>query len=127
MRKLGKRTILALILGTLAVALATAYYFIDPVEVRWMPRCLWKVATGTDCPGCGSQRMAHALMHGDFLAAWHANAYALCMIPVILFLIWLEFAKDKYPKLYVAVHRPAVITSLMATIILWWIFRNLFF
>ncbi len=127
MLNLGKKTILAIFIVIMAVALAIAYYFFDPVEVRWMPRCLWKVATDTDCPGCGSQRMAHALMHGDFSAAWHANAYALCMIPVIVFLIWLEFAKDCYPKLYATVHRPAVIMSLMATIILWWIFRNLVF
>lgn len=125
MRNLGKRTILAIIIGFLAVALATAYYFFDPVEARWMPKCIWKMATGTDCPGCGSQRMAHALIHGDFLGAWHANAYALCMIPVIMFLLWLEFAKDRYSKLYATVHRPAVITSLVSTVILWWVFRNL--
>ena len=127
MHKLGKRTFLALAVVILAVALATAYYFFDPVEVRWMPRCIWKVATGTDCPGCGSQRMAHALMHGDFVGAWHANAYALCMLPVVIFLLWLEFDKVRYPKLYAAVHRPAVISSLLATVILWWAFRNIVF
>lgn len=107
------------------IVLATAYYFFDPVEVKWMPKCIWKVATGTDCPGCGSQRMAHALMHGDIRGAWHANAYALCMMPVIIFLLWLEFTKGRYPKLYAIVHRPAVISSLVATIIIWWVFRNL--
>ena len=127
MHKLGKRTFLALAVVILAVALATAYYFFDPVEVRWMPRCIWKVATGTDCPGCGSQRMAHALMHGDFVGAWHANAYDLCMLPVVIFLLWLEFDKVRYPKLYAAVHRPAVISSLLATVILWWAFRNIVF
>ncbi|MDE5996679.1 MAG: DUF2752 domain-containing protein [Muribaculaceae bacterium] len=108
-----------------AVALASAYYFFDPAEVRWMPRCIWKVATGTDCPGCGSQRMAHAIMHGDFLGAWHANAYALCMLPVVVFLIWIEFAKHIHPKLYAKVHHPVVITSLASSIFLWWLFRNL--
>lgn len=121
----NKRSFWAIVVAISLIALATAYYFFDPVEVKWMPKCIWKVATGTDCPGCGSQRMAHALMHGDFLGAWHANAYACCMIPVIIFLLWLEFAKDRYSKLYAIVHRPAVITSLAATVILWWVFRNL--
>ena len=121
----SKRAIWAIIVVVSFVALAIAYYLFDPVEVRWMPKCIWKVATGTDCPGCGSQRMAHALMHGDFSGAWHANAYAFCMIPVIIFLLWLEFAKSRHPKLYIAVHRPAVIMSLVATVILWWVFRNL--
>ncbi|MDE6480138.1 MAG: DUF2752 domain-containing protein [Muribaculaceae bacterium] len=122
---LNKRTFGAIVVAVAIIAFAIAYYFFDPVEVKWMPKCIWKVATGTDCPGCGSQRMAHALMHGDFRSAWHANAYALCMIPVIIFLLWLEFAKNRCPKLYAIVHRPAVITSLLATVILWWVFRNL--
>lgn len=121
----NKRTFWAIVVTVLVIALAIAYYLFDPVEVKWMPKCIWKVATGTDCPGCGSQRMAHALMHGDLLGAWHANAYALCMLPVIIFLLWLEFAKGRYPRLYAAVYRPAVITSLAATIILWWVLRNI--
>lgn len=122
---LNKRTFWAIVVTISLIALAIAYYLFDPVEVKWMPKCMWKVATATDCPGCGSQRMAHALMHGDFRGAWHANAYALCMIPVIIFLLCLEFAKARYPKLYATVHRPAVITSLAATVILWWVLRNL--
>lgn len=125
MHKIGKRALLAFMLVSFAVALATAYYFIDPVEVRWMPRCLWKVATGTDCPGCGSQRMAHALMHGDISGAWYANAYALCMLPLVAFLIWLEFVKHHHPKLYAKVHHPVAITFLASSIFLWWLFRNL--
>lgn len=121
----NRKPLIALLLVFLAVALATAYYFFDPVEVKWMPRCIWKVATGTDCPGCGSQRMAHALLHGDIAGAWHANAYALCMLPVILFLIWLEFSRGRHPKLYARVHRQSVILTLAFTVIAWWLLRNL--
>ena len=105
--------------------LAAAYYFFDPMEAKWMPKCLWRVATGTDCPGCGSQRMAHALMHGDFAGAWHANAYAMCMLPLILFLLWLEMAGESHPKLYARVHRQWVIAALGASVIVWWIARNI--
>lgn len=122
---LSKRSVVAISIICLAIALAVAYYFFDPVEVSWMPRCIWKVATGTDCPGCGSQRMAHSLMHGDFNGAWHANAYALCMIPLIGFLIWLEFIREKYPGLYRRVHSPFVIWTLVVSVFAWWILRNL--
>lgn len=120
-----RKSLIALLLVLVAVAFATAYYLFDPLEVRWMPRCLWKAATGTDCPGCGSQRMAHALMHGDIAGAWHANSYALCMLPVIIFLFWLEFSRDKHPKLYSRVHHYAVILALAVSVIVWWILRNL--
>ncbi len=122
-----KSTYALLLLIVTAGVLAWAYYRFDPIEAGWMPRCIWKVATGTDCPGCGSQRMAHAIMHGDLEGAWHANAYALCTLPVILFLIVLEFSRDRYPKLYARVHHKAVILTLAFTVIAWWILRNLLF
>ncbi len=122
---LSKRAWVAAIIAVLAIALAIVYYYFDPVEARWMPRCLWKVATGTDCPGCGSQRMAHALVHGDILGAWRANAFALCMIPLIGLLLVLELNREKYPKLYRKVHAPWVIWTLAAAVLIWWIVRNI--
>ena len=121
----NKRALWAIVMAVSVMALAITYYFFDPLEVKWMPKCIWKVSTGLDCPGCGSQRMVHALVHGDFLGAWNANAYALCLIPFIIFLLWLEFAKSRYSKLYTLVHHPAIITSFAASVILWWIFRNI--
>ncbi len=121
---LSKRVWIAGIIAVLAISLAIVYYYFDPVEARWMPRCLWKVATGTDCPGCGSQRMAHALVHGDILGAWHANAFALCIIPLIGLLLVLELNREKYPKLYRKVHTPWVIWTLAAAVLIWWILRN---
>lgn len=120
------RKALAVAIVMLLIVLASVYYFFDPSEVGWMPRCLWKVLTDTDCPGCGSQRMVHALMHGDIIAAWHANAYALCMIPVIIFLFWLEFSRERHPGLYTRVHRTSVIMSLAFSVLGWWILRNLY-
>lgn len=114
----------AVFLGLLVV-LGVVYYFVDPMEVRWMPKCLWKLATGTDCPGCGSQRMAHALMHGDLRAAWHANAYALCMLPLIGGMIWLEFSRERYPQIYRKVHSPLLIWALAGSVLIWWVVRNL--
>lgn len=121
----SRRTLLAIVLVALAVMLGIVYYFFDPIEARWMPRCLWKVATGTDCPGCGSQRMAHALVHGDMAGAWHANGYAMCMIPLVGCMLGLELNRERWPKLYRKVHAPWVIWTLAASVVVWWIVRNL--
>ncbi|MDE5584912.1 MAG: DUF2752 domain-containing protein [Muribaculaceae bacterium] len=121
---LSKRTVLALVLGILICLLAVVYFFFDPMDAGWMPRCIWKVATGTDCPGCGSQRMAHALMHGDLPGAWRANAYALCLLPLIALMLWLEFFREKHPRFYGKLHSPAVIRILGASVLGWWILRN---
>lgn len=121
----NKRAFWAIVAAVSVIALAIAYYFFDPVEVKWMPKCIWRVVTGTDCPGCGSQRMAHALMHGDICAAWHANAYAVCMIPVIGLMLCLELFREKYSSLYMRVYSPWVIWTLVVSVFVWWILRNL--
>lgn len=111
-------------MGLLAV-LAVVYYFFDPMEARWMPKCIWKVATATECPGCGSQRMAHALMHGDLRAAWQANAYALCMLPLVGVMLWLELFRERHPVMYSRVHSPVAIWVLTVSVLVWWVVRNL--
>lgn len=120
----GKKGI-ATAAATLLASAAVVYYFFDPSKARWMPKCLWKTLTATDCPGCGSQRMAHALMHGDFAGAWNANAFAVCMIPVAAALFWLEFSRNRHPDLYRKVHSPWLIAILATAVIAWWIARNL--
>lgn len=122
---LDKRIFWTIAFVVLLAVLGVVYFFIDPMEVRWMPRCIWKVATGTDCPGCGSQRMAHALMHGDLRAAWQANAYAFCMLPIIGGLVWLEFFRERHPRLYRQVHSPGAIWGLGISVLAWWVVRNL--
>lgn len=109
----------------LLAILAVVYFFFDPLEARWMPKCIWKMATGTECPGCGSQRMAHALMHGDVGVAWKANAYAMCMLPVIGVLLWLEVSRERHPRFYRCVHSPVMIWTLGLSVLFWWVMRNL--
>lgn len=116
---------MAVVVAVLFVVMASVYFFFDPSEARWMPKCIWKAATGTDCPGCGTQRMAHALMHGDFRGAWQANAFALCMMPVIAFLLFLECFREKYQMFYRRVHSPWVIGMIAVAVVVWWIVRNL--
>lgn len=121
----SKRIIWIVAVSVFLVLLAVVYYFVDPMQAGWMPRCIWKSITGTDCPGCGSQRMAHALMHGDLRGAWQANAYALCILPLIVFMVWLEVFRDRYPLVYRKVHSPMVIGVLSVSVFAWWIVRNL--
>lgn len=119
----GKILVAAVIVAI--VVFGVVYFIFDPSESAWMPRCLWKTLTDTDCPGCGSQRMAHALLHGDLRGAWQANAFVLCTLPLVGFLLWLELTCTRHPRLYAAVHRPLFIWLLAAAILLWWLLRNL--
>lgn len=108
------------------VVLGVVYYFFDPLESRWMPQCIFHRLTGLQCMGCGSQRMLHALLHGDFTAAFHANLFGMLMLPVIAFMAWAEVRRQEYPSLYRRVFSPAVIYSLIALMLVWLILRNIF-
>ncbi|GHF62921.1 hypothetical protein GCM10018787_08760 [Streptomyces thermodiastaticus] len=65
--------------GTLAaVAAAFAYVgTVDPNEPGHYPVCPLLHFTGLYCPGCGGLRSAHAVAHGDLIAALHDNALAV--------------------------------------------------
>lgn len=68
------------------------YLTIWPTEYR-VP-CLFHVATGLLCPGCGTTRSLTALIHGDLATAFAFNQL-IYFIPV--FLIAYELAKrSKY-------------------------------
>ena len=70
-----------LILGTAALAAAVLFLF-DPATARFYPPCLFKTFLGTQCPGCGSLRAAHQLLHGNVSQAWALNKSLLIALPL---------------------------------------------
>jgi hypothetical protein len=60
--------------GVLAgVLLLAVLFFFDPATTGFYPPCLFRTILGTQCPGCGSLRAAHQLLHGNIAAAWALN------------------------------------------------------
>lgn len=112
--------------ATLAGAMTVVYFFVDPAQSKLMPRCLFKSLTGWDCPGCGSQRMLHALLHGDWAGAWHANPLLLSMVPYFLLLGFVSLFRTRYRRLYSLLNSPAAIAVIFTLMILWFIGRNIF-
>ena len=74
--------------ATACLAAALILFFCDPVRVPVYPHCLFHQATGLDCPGCGSLRAMHALLHGHFAAALRFNAFVVLSLPLFA---WLGF------------------------------------
>ena len=121
----SRRLTVILIFISLSV-LATLYTLCDPAKSDWMPKCIFHLTTGYDCPGCGSQRAMHALMTGDFAGAFRANSFLFLLAPFILLLAIAEFSPNRYPRLYRFVTSSVVIYSLLGLIVAWTIFRNIF-
>lgn len=120
----SKRTIVAVAVAIVAIAVVAAYAVIDPSS-GYLPRCPVKTLTGFDCPGCGSQRMFHSLLHGDLRSAWSYNPFVFLMVPVVVAAIVGEVWSRKFPRLHRAMSSPAVIVGVIVATALWTLWRNL--
>ena len=108
------------------VVVAVIYFIFDPVSSNWMPQCLFHRFTGLQCTGCGTQRMLHALLHGDFEAAFHYNMFLFCMMPVLIFFLGLEMSRKKFPKLYAKFHSVWLIAVFGVMVVGWTVVRNIY-
>ena len=64
------------------LGLLAAYFRLDPAHYPF-PRCPMLLLTGLHCPGCGSQRALHALLHGELRRAAGLNLLAVLCVPVL--------------------------------------------
>src|SRR5262249_16351094 len=71
--------------GVAVTAMLVLFCF-DPANVRIYPAGAFHAVTGMDCPGCGSLRAMHQLLHGHLATAMRLNPLAVLSVP---FLGWL--------------------------------------
>jgi hypothetical protein len=78
-------------LAFVTAAGAWVLYTFAPGSFAFYPRCPFHTLTGLQCPGCGSTRAMHQLLHGNVGAAFRLNpmlfvlfAVALCALPSVL-------------------------------------------
>lgn len=120
----NKTTAARFIVPAVVVFVTVFYFFADPLTARFMPQCVFYKLTGLKCVGCGSQRMLHAILHGDFYGAFQANALAFISLPFIAFLLWLETRRNKYRRLYARIYTKAFIVVVVVIFAGWFILRN---
>ena len=93
-------------------------------EVWGLP-CLFRVATGYSCPGCGAQRALHSLMHGHFLAAIRYNYFLPWVVVFLLIFQCLRyFEKGRFIRVRLS-SNPAILVYMLITLF-WVIIRNLY-
>jgi hypothetical protein len=111
-----------------AIAGGVIYFCFDPALSRWFPKCPFLLATGLKCPGCGSQRAIHGLLHLDLPAAFSQNALLVCSLPYLFLLTAARITQFFSPRSMFPVHiqRPVIIRSYFASVILFWTLRNIF-
>lgn len=124
-RDLKNNTILYILLAAVCAGLLLVYSRFNPEESGWFPKCLFLQITGLKCPGCGSQRVIHSLLHLDVRKAFEANALLVLSIPYIAALFASVILKGRFPRFYNALNSFPVIITISALVIGWWIVRNI--
>ena len=110
----------------LALILGVIYSVFDPLKSSYFPSCPFKSVTGLDCPGCGSQRAFHELLHLNFRKAFEYNALLVLSIPYLLLLMVFNFesVKQRFPKLERILFGWKSVWIITIIVILFFIFRN---
>ena len=128
-RQAGRRSALGrvrLLAAALAVLGGLALLFVaDPATSGLFPPCPFHAMTGLHCPGCGTLRALHQLLHGNVPAALGLNPLAVVLLPVIACWFLFRLGQVVRGRSAPAVILPAFwIWTLLGVIIAFWILRN---
>ena len=121
-----RRSFIIIIVIAALLVLGLVYYAVDPASSSAMPKCSFLSLTGYKCPGCGSQRAIHALLHGDVVAAFKYNAFMLISVPWLALCLFAESQRTRNPRWYVRLNAPLLIWLYLAMLLIWWVLRNIF-
>lgn len=75
-----------------ALVAVPVLYAVNPYSTH-VPLCPFHAMTGLNCPLCGATRATYSLLHGDLVAALHANVLYVAGIPVLL-VLWARWYRD---------------------------------
>lgn len=102
-----------------------ALFVLDPSEGSFYPPCPFHRLTGLYCPGCGSLRAVHQLLHGNLPVALGLNPLMVLSLPFLGYCL-ISPCVATVAKRANAGFIPAFwIWLILLVIILFWILRNL--
>lgn len=111
------------------IALGILLFRYNPSEHALFPKCPFYSLSGLKCPGCGSLRAAHQLLHGRIGEAFRLNAALVISLPYLLLGFgydltgpWRGLAQKIYRTLYGKYAAKGWAVALIA----YWALRNIF-
>ena len=84
MQKVNENRACVVLAGACALATVMLRVF-DPATSGLFPPCPVRYLTGWYCPGCGSLRAIHQLLHGNLRAAWAMNPLTVMLLPFLAY------------------------------------------
>jgi hypothetical protein len=116
---------LLLAMATVAAGMVMLWRF-DPATSGVFPPCPLRYLTGWYCPGCGSLRALHALLHGDLQTAWAMNPLTIILLPFLSYGLASHILRSFRGQGLSKVFIPAIwIRALALVIVVFGIARNI--
>ena len=116
---------LVFVFGVICVLLFVLFVF-NPADGSFYPPCLFHELTGLYCPGCGSLRAAHQLLHGNLPAAFGLNPMLVLSLPFLGYWFISRYVHAGRNRNSAGFIIPAFMIWLILLIIVsYWILRNL--
>ena len=81
----------SLLLIGLIILSAVILFLFNPQVSAFYPTCPLNEYTGLYCPGCGTQRAAHEILHGNIIQAFGLNALFTLSVPFAIYYTFVEF------------------------------------
>ncbi len=118
--------IVVAIFAVIGVALGF-YYNYNPSQHSFFLPCPFKFTTGYHCPGCGSQRAIHQLLHLDFVAAFRLNPLFILSIPLIIYGVGVKIANYIFKTSYRVefFYSRFFIYGYFSIALIYWVVRNI--
>ncbi|MGO8674568.1 MAG: DUF2752 domain-containing protein [Limisphaerales bacterium] len=113
------------LIAAAAVATGLVLFRFDPARCPFYPTCQFHRLTGLQCPGCGSLRAMHQLLHGRLPAALHFNALLVASLPFMGWWAALMMVRLRSGRPLADGIRPAWLWCALAATLAFGVLRNL--
>ncbi|HKM45109.1 MAG TPA: DUF2752 domain-containing protein [Dysgonamonadaceae bacterium] len=117
-----------MVVAILVATVLIIFFYIDPNIYPFFPKCPFLTVTGLECPGCGSQRAFHQLLHLNIAGAFKQNPLVVIFGPYILLGLYIEYIadKNKFKKVKSVLFGNYAAITILVVIMGYWIGRNIF-
>src|SRR3954471_1759987 len=113
------------VLACMGVIGSSILYIFDPARFGFYPICALYRTTGLLCPGCGSLRAVHQLLHGHLTEALRFNALLVCSLPFVGAVSGVWLARALKGQSFALPVRPSLVWIGVVILFLFGIARNL--
>lgn len=113
-------------LTSFIVLSAIILYYFNPAGSQLYPSSPFRAITGLYCPGCGSLRAIHQMLHGHFLTALDLNPLMVLTAPYLIY-SFISYTSPvilgtKIPQVYI---KSAWIQLFLKVVLAYWVLRNI--